>query len=121
MSDDCNYELTKTYADTIHQSQCNPCRAEAWKNHPTHNIMIGTIPGGFKDTRGDARYDFQKNFDKGLDAYKKARDEGLAPKATSVAAVEASHREVKSQQRALKKLKKMGVDGSELAVAKGVN
>ena len=115
----CDYELTKTYADTIHQSQCNPCRAKAWTNHVRHNIMIGTIPGGFNDTRGDPQYDFQKNFDKGLDAYRKARDEGLAPATTSVAAVEASQRQVKSQKRALEKLKKMGIDGSELATAPG--
>ena len=83
-------------------------------------LLPSTVPGAHNDSRGDAQYDFHKKFDKGLDAYKKARGEGLAPKATTVAAVEASHREVKSHKRALKKLKKMGADTTKLSVAKGV-
>jgi len=87
---------------------------------PPLGLLASTVPGAHNDSRGDQQYDYHKKFDKGLDAYKKARGEGLQPKATTVAAVEASHREVKSHTRAIKKLKKMGVGTSELATAKGV-
>ncbi len=87
---------------------------------PPLGLLASTVPGAFNDSRGDVQYDYHKKFDKGLDAYKKARGEGLQPKATTVDAVEASHREVKSHQRAIKKLKKWGADPSELKTAKGV-
>ena len=82
--------------------------------------LVGTVPGGFNDSRGDAKYDFQKNFDKGLDQYKAARDEGLRPKATTVEAVREAQDTVRSHKRAIKKIKKIG-DVSELKVAPGVD
>ena len=100
--------------------QHNTCLAFRGVEVPPLGLLPSTVPGAHNDSRGDAQYDFHKKFDKGLDAYKKARGEGLAPKATTVEAVEASHREVKSQKRAIKKLKKWGADTSELATAKGV-
>lgn len=81
--------------------------------------LVGTVPGGHNDSRGDARYDFQKNFDKGLDEYRKARGEGLQPRASTVEAVRDAHLQVRAQKRALKKIKKYG-DASTLKVAAGV-
>ena len=114
---DCSYVKVGGHADVVHRSQCKPCNAESWANHVTPTIMLGTVPGGHNDTHGSAQYKYQSNFDKGLDAYKSARDEGLRPKGTTVAAVDAAHREVKSQKRALKKL---GMDASELKTVAGV-
>lgn len=83
--------------------------------------MVGTIPGGHNDTHGSSRYQFQKGFDKGLDGYKEARDEGLQPKATTVEAVEKARAEVKSQERAIKKLKLDRDDRAQLKTAAGVD
>jgi len=87
---------------------------------PPERVLVGSIPGGYNDTCGDAQYDFQKNFDKGLHAYKKARDDGLRPSGTSVEAVKAAQREAASQSRALKVLEKAGADTTELRRAEGV-
>lgn len=104
-------------AEGCHESTCVEFRK---LDVPPLGLLPSTVPGAHNDSQGDVQYDFQKKFDKGLDAYKKARGEGLAPAATTVAAVEASHRQVKSQKRAIKKLRKMGADTSELATASGV-
>ena len=79
--------------------------------------MFGTVPGGSKDT---SEYRFHMDFDKGLNKYKQARDNGLQPKGTTVKAVDAAEAEVASHQRALKKMRKMGDVGEELKIAKGV-
>jgi len=63
--------------------------------------LFGTVPGGANDTK---EYRFHMDFDKGLDKYAAARRNGLAPKATTVAAVEQAEAQVASQERALKKL-----------------
>ena len=96
------------------------CAAFREVDVPPLGLLSSTVSGGFNDSRGDAQYDFQKNFDKGLDAYAGARKEGLAPKTTTVAGVEAAQREVKSQQRGIDKLRKAGADTSELKTAAGV-
>ena len=114
----CEYKLTDTYDDKVHQASCRECRADAWKQHVTPNLMLGTVPGGHNDTHGSAQYKHQANFDKGLDAYKQARGEGLAPAATTVAAVEKARKQVKSQERALKK---MGLKADEIKTVAGVN
>lgn len=82
--------------------------------------MVGTIPGGHNDVHGSAQYKFQRDFDPGLEAYEKARGEGLSPKATTVKAVEEAHAEVKSHERGVKKLRDMGVE-EPLPVAAGVD
>ncbi len=76
--------------------------------------LFGVVPGGSKDTPD---FRFHNDFDKGVNSYAKARGEGLAPKSTTVAGVEAAHREVRSQERALKK---MGGAGEELRHVSGV-
>lgn len=78
---------------------------------------MGTVPGGHNDTYGGAKYAFQKNFDKGLEEYKKAKDEGLQPKATTIKAVREAQATVKKQQRAVRKL---GLEEGEVATAAGV-
>lgn len=78
--------------------------------------LIGTVPGGHNDS---ARHQFHREFDRGMYAYEKARKEGLQPSATTVAAVEAEHKAVRSQQRALKKLAKHD-DVTEVSTRPGV-
>jgi len=104
-------------AEGCHEPSCVDFRN---KDVPPLGVLLGTVPGGHNDTHAGAKYKFQSGFDKGLDAYRGARDEGLSPKSTTVEAVEASHREVKSQKRALEKMKKMGMDTSTVKTAKGV-
>ena len=87
---------------------------------PPLGLLASTVAGGFNDSRGDAQYDYHKKFDKGLDAYAGARKEGLQPKATTVQAVEAAQREVKSQEAGMKVLRKAGADTSGLKTAAGV-
>jgi len=87
---------------------------------PPLGPMIGTVPGGHNDTNGSRQYKYQSQFDKGLDAYKEAKDEGIQPAATTVAAVEAAREQVASHKRGLKKLKKMGIGAGEVSVASGV-
>ena len=77
------------------------------------------VPGGFNETGRSRQYKFQRGFDPGLEAYRKARGEGLRPKHTSVKAVHAAQEEVKSQQRAVDKLKNVA-DVSELKTLPGV-
>lgn len=79
--------------------------------------LFGTVPGGYNDTNGSQ---FHRNFDKGMYAYEKARKEGLEPKATTVEAVREAEKQVASQQKAVKKLKKVG-DVEGLKVASGVD
>ena len=87
---------------------------------PPLGLMVGSIPGGHNDTYGSAQYKYQSQFDKGLDAYRGAKDEGLQPKATTVGAVEAARKQVVSQKRGLKKLKKMGIGADEVKTVAGV-
>lgn len=78
--------------------------------------MFGTVPGGANDTK---EYRFHKDFDKGMNEYAKARDEGLQPKHSTLDAVKDEHKKVKSQQRALKKLSKVA-DTDGIPTAPGV-
>ena len=79
------------------------CRCAAqWDDYVMPEIPVfGTVPGASKDTRD---YRFHMDFDKGLDKYAAARRNGLAPKSTTIAAVEQAEAQVVSQERALKKL-----------------
>jgi hypothetical protein len=75
--------------------------------------MIGVVPGGSKDTEP---YRWHMDFDKGLNAYKKARNEGLQPKSSDLKGVAHAHRQVKSQEKALKKIKNFSdIDGIKTA------
>jgi len=99
-----------------HLGGCDRCRDVAWDRHERPRIYLHTVPGGFNDT---AENRFHRNFDKGMYEYEKARAEGLQPKATTVDAVREAQSEVKSQERALEKLKRVA-DVSEVSVAEGV-
>ena len=93
---------------------------EGWANHDSRVPYVGTVPGGFNDSKGDARYDFQKGFDSGLAAYEKARTvDGIQPESTTVEGVEQAYEKVRSQQKAVKKLKKYA-DPADIKVAPGV-
>ncbi len=88
-------------------------RARVWSGSP----LVGIVPGGSKDT-ADVQY--RRDFGPGLDAYKKARDEGLQPDHSDLKSVEAAHQRVKSQEDALRKIKKFSdVDG--VVTTPGVN
>ena len=101
----CDYENVGSHADLMHRSRCAPCSAKAWADRDSIGaITDGVVPGGHNYDQSSEQYKFQATFDKGLDAYKKARDEGLRPDASTVQAVDKAHKEVKSHQRALKKL-----------------
>ena len=99
-----------------HMGECDTHRAEAWDRHVVPRLYVGTVPGGFNDSKA---MQFHRNFDKGMYEYEKARKEGLQPKATTVDAVQQEHNRARSQKRALKKLSKVA-DVSELKTIPGV-
>jgi hypothetical protein len=79
--------------------------------------MVGIVPGGSKDT---ALVQFARNFDRGLDMYKAARDEGIQPDSSTVKGVHKAHARIKSQEAAIRKIKNFSdIDG--LKTAPGVN
>ena len=99
-----------------HMGECEQCRTTAWDQHVVPRIYVGTVPGGYNDQGGNK---FHRQFDKGMYEYEKARKEGLQPKATTVEAVREEHEMVKSQERAVKKLKRVG-DVEQVKVRPGV-
>lgn len=107
--------------DGLEGCQHESCLAFRRKEVPAdiRRMAHPDVPGGFNEAGRNSQYKFQKGFDPGLEAYGKARKEGLRPKHTSVAAVKAAQDEVRSQQRALKKLSKVA-DVSELNTLPGV-
>ena len=116
----CDYVKVGSHADMIHRADCVTCNAQSWADHYEVGIIVdGMVPGGHNYDQASEQYKFQAGFDKGLDAYKKARGEGLRPSASTTQAVDKAHKEVKSHQRALKKL---GMKRSDLdmPVAAGV-
>ena len=80
-------------------------------------ILVGIVPGGAGDTP-DVQW--RRDFGPGLDAYKKAKDEGIQPDHSDLKSVDKAHKRVKSQEAALKTLDKQGVDTSYLKVTPGV-
>ena len=79
------------------------CRCGSqWDDYEMPDMPVfGTVPGASKDTQD---YRFHMDFDKGMNKYREARENGLQPKATTVAAVDEAEAQVASQGRALKKL-----------------
>lgn len=101
--------------------QCDDCGGcvcvHQWDDYEMPDTpLFGTVPGGHNDTEA---HKFHRTFDKGMDAYQKARKEGLQPSAATLESVEKEHDRVRSHQRAVKKLRNV-TDVSELSVAKGV-
>jgi hypothetical protein len=100
----CNYTGVKQGLPYLtHMGECGACRAAGWERHEQPRWYVGTVPGGFNDSKDR----FHRTFDKGLDAYEKARKEGLEPSATTVDAVRREEQDVASQQRAVEKLRKV--------------
>lgn len=96
---------------------CQHTKCVAFRNVdvPPTGITMGVVPGTSKDT---GSYRYHRDFDKGLDKYREARENGLQPKGTTVKAVNDAKAEAASHARALKKL---GGAGDNLKTAKGVD
>jgi hypothetical protein len=73
-----------------HQGQCKACREEAWANHVVPSIVFGAVPGG--TTKTSVAKAQSRQFEKDMDAYKRAVDNGLDPEQVSAAAVEKEER-----------------------------
>jgi hypothetical protein len=100
------------------REQCDDCGGctcvHAFDNMPPSKMpYFGTVPGGANDTK---EYRFHRDFDKGMNEYKKARDEGLQPAQTTIDAVETAQNQVRSQTKAAKLLKnETDLDGLNFA------
>ncbi len=108
----------KTWKDG---ATCDTCRqAVELVRVETFNgtILIGIVPGGAGDTP-DVQW--RRNFGPGLDAYKKAKDEGIQPDHSTLESVNGAHKRVKSQEAALRALKKGGMDIDRVKTTAGVN
>lgn len=102
--------------DGCHHPSCLEHRARPM---PNVRLTFPDVPGGASGSGRTADYNFRKGFDKGVNEYKKAKDEGLQPATSTVGGVERERQSVASQRRALKKLGKH-MDTSELPVKQGV-
>lgn len=112
---------TNPGAEIPHQRwscQSDVCRRYAEMESRPVGPFFKDVPGGHNESR--RKDSFHRNFDSDMDAYEKARKEGLRPKATSKAAVVEAQEQVRSHKRALDKLSKVA-DVSELKTVPGVN
>lgn len=100
------------------REQCDDCGGctcvHAYDNMPESKMpYFGTVPGGANDT---PEYRYHRNFDPGMNAYAKARAEGLQPKRSDLAAVAEAQETVTSQTKAAKLLKnETDLDGLRFA------
>ncbi len=99
---------------------CDSCQAvyaakrEAlWQGSPN----MGIVPGGSKDT-ADVRW--RRDFGPGLDAYDKARKEGIQPDHSDLKSVDDAHKRIKSQEAGLKAISKFS-DIDNVGTTPGVN
>lgn len=69
-----------------HQGKCDECRAESWLNYEPPNITFGAVPGGTLPASFSKWY--ARKFQKDMDAYKGAVDNGLDPENITTEAVE---------------------------------
>ena len=96
----------------VEGATCDSCqallaekRANVWQGSP----LIGVVPGGSKDTQ---QVQFERNFDVGLDDYRTARADGIQPDHSTKDSVDRAHERIKSQEAALRKIKKFSdIDG----------
>ena len=107
----------KTWKDGATCSTCEQALEIARIDNYNGTILIGIVPGGANDT---SEVKWRRDFGPGLDAYKKAKDEGLQPDHSDLKSVDIAHKRVKSQEAALKALDNQGVDTSRLKVTPGV-
>jgi hypothetical protein len=111
------YEPGENAEDGCQNDGCVGLRA---KDMSHVKLSFPDVPGGFSEQHRSADYKFRKDFGPGIDAYKKARADGLQPRGTTTKKVKEAYREVQTQQRAIKKLKRVGEDVSQWKVAPGV-
>ena len=91
---------------------CDPCltllahqKADVWRGSP----LVGIVPGASKDT---ADVQWRRDYEPGLDAYLKAKNEGIQPETSDLKGVDKAHKQVKSQEAALRAIKKFSdIDG----------
>ena len=111
-------------AEEAHHSswecQSDICRQYAEMPHREVKLAFKPVPGGYDEANRSNDYKFRQDFDPGIEAYKKARAEGLKPKGTTTKKVKEAYETVKSQERALKKAKKMGMETETLKTVPGV-
>ena len=102
-------------------SDCGGCECvHDWDDYvPPKTVLVGRIPGGSKDT---GAYKAHMDFDKDMNSYKAATEEGLEPATISQKGVAEARAEVQSHKRALKKLGVSADDAkkSGVLVAPGV-
>ncbi len=108
----------KTWKDGATCDTCQQALELARVKNYNGTILIGIVPGGSKDTD---EVKFRRDFGPGLDAYKKARDEGLQPDHSTLESVKGAHKRVKSQEAGLKALKDGGMDIDRIKTTAGVN
>lgn len=75
--------------------------------------MVSHVPGGSKDTE---EYRWHMEFDKDMDSYASAVKEGLEPETVNQSGVKKARNQVKSHQRALKKLGISAQDAKDLGI-----
>ncbi len=108
----------KTWRDGATCDTCQQTYELALVANYNGTILIGIVPGGANDTN-DVKW--RRNFGPGLDAYKKAKDEGIQPDHSDLKSVNMAHKRVKSQEKALKKLRDGGMDTSQIKTTSGVD
>lgn len=103
--------------DWKHAIACKPCNKERSADWVPQTVYLGIVPGGANDTPD---IQWRRDFGPGLDAYKKARDEGIQPDHSTLESVDAAHRRIKSQEAGLKAIKNFSdIDG--VRTTPGVN
>ena len=100
---------------------CDPCltllahqKADVWRGSP----LVGIVPGASKDT---PHIQWSRDFDRGLDAYLKAKNEGIQPDRSDLKAVDAAHKRIKSQEAAIRKIKNFTDLDDSLKTTPGVD
>ena len=101
--------MTHAPTDWKHAAECQPCNTERRDGWDWKTVYVGIVPGGSKDT-SEVRQ--RRDFGPGLDAYNKARKEGLQPDHSDLKSVTKAQKRVKSQEAALKAIKNFSdIDG----------
>ncbi len=110
------------YADGLDGCQEDSCvRFRSLEVPPDIRRMANPdVPGGYNEKHRDATYKMKKDFEPGINAYRKAKAEGIQPDGTTTKKVEEAYDRVRTHQRAVDKLKKTGTDVSSLKSVAGV-
>ena len=73
-----------------HTIECQPCNEKRKDGWVPQTVYVGVVPGGSKDSAAHQWH--MRGFDKEMDTYKGAVDNGLNPSAITMQAVEAAER-----------------------------